>query len=84
MIRISSKIRDDLCAVFACDVDGGISRAVIDDQDVIAGVERFQAAAQAECIVFGVQQGRERGHLRSVTFDAMSSDALSSRVKRGT
>ena len=49
-------------AVLAGDLDYRVVRVVVDDDDVIAGVEGFEGASQAEGVVVCVQECGERGH----------------------
>lgn len=43
--------------VLASDAQGVVGRAVIDDQDFVAGEESLQGSPQAEFVVIGVQDG---------------------------
>jgi hypothetical protein len=50
-------------SIFAGDVHGGVAGAVINDENVVAGIERLQAAAEPQSVVFGVHYCRNRGHV---------------------
>ena len=54
-------------AIFARQTYSGILRCVINDNDFVAGVERFQSASQTESVVFGVEDGCNRRHGDSVS-----------------
>ena len=53
---------DDSRAVLAANFSSGIARVVIDDQNVVAGIQCLKGSPQAEGVVFGVQQCGDRGH----------------------
>jgi len=52
----------DAGAVVARNFDGLVARAVVYDQNVVARIDGLEAAAEAESIVFGMQQGGDRCH----------------------
>lgn len=60
--RVLAAKRDDASAVFMGYAQSIVARIVVNDQNFIAGIQRFQGAAQLPGIVKGVQQCGERGH----------------------
>ena len=44
-------------------VQRGVGRAMIDNQDFVAGVQGFEGPPEARGIVEGMEDGRDGGHL---------------------
>ena len=55
---------DYACAIFASDLNGPVAGTVVDDEDVVAGIERLEGAAHPHGVVFRVQYCRDREHER--------------------
>jgi len=47
---------DDAGAIVARDCDGLIARAVVYNEDVVAGIDGLEATAEPEGVVFGMEQ----------------------------
>ena len=54
--------REDTRSIFPGDSHGGVARAVIYDDDLVTGPQRFEGTAQAQSVIFRVQECCDRGH----------------------
>ena len=64
-----SGLIDNSRAVLACDVQRTVTGAVINDDDVIAGVDHLERPAQPERVVMCVDHGGDRGHDSRIKFN---------------
>ena len=63
--------REDMRSIFVRDPRSRISRAVVYDDDLITGPQRLQSAAQAQSVIFRVQNCCDRGHGSQTTYKSV-------------